>query len=206
MLLYAVTDRSWLEEQTLYQQVESALEGGATCIQLREKEMSPEAFLEEAILMKQLCSRYNVPLIINDNVEVAIKSGADGVHVGQHDMEASQVRKQMGPDMILGVSAQTPKQALLAESCGADYLGVGAVFGTSTKKDARPLSHDVLRSICSAVSIPVCAIGGISKDNIMQLAGSGVDGVAVVSAVFASSDIKSECERLRALSAEMIKK
>ncbi|MCQ4636851.1 thiamine phosphate synthase [Anaerovorax odorimutans] len=206
MLLYAVTDRSWTREQTLMQQVEAALKGGATCIQLREKEMSDADFLAEAIEMKELCSRYGVPLIINDNVEVAVKSGADGVHVGQRDMEASQVRKRIGNAMILGVSAQTVSQALLAEENGADYLGVGAVFSTSTKTDAREVSHQTLKEICQAVSIPVCAIGGISRDNLLQLKGSGADGVALVSAIFSSSDIEAECKALRALSQEMISK
>lgn len=206
MLLYAVTDRSWTREQTLMQQVEAALKGGATCIQLREKEMSDADFLAEAIEMKELCSRYGVPLIINDNVEVAVKSGADGVHVGQRDMEASQVRKRIGNSMILGVSAQTVSQALLAEENGADYLGVGAVFSTSTKTDAREVSHQTLKEICQAVSIPVCAIGGISRDNLLQLKGSGADGVALVSAIFSSSDIETECRTLRALSQEMISK
>lgn len=204
MRLYAVTDRAWTGEHTLYQQVEAALQGGATCVQLREKEMSDEAFLAEAIEMKELCHRYHVPLIINDNVEVAIKSGADGIHVGQHDMQAAQVREQIGPNMILGVSAQTVGQALLAEKNGADYLGVGAVFDTSTKKDADAVSHDTVRAIHRAVSIPICAIGGISKDNILELSGTGIDGVALVSAIFASKDIKKTCETLRALSEKMV--
>ncbi|MCI9598618.1 MAG: bifunctional hydroxymethylpyrimidine kinase/phosphomethylpyrimidine kinase [Firmicutes bacterium] len=203
MRLYAVTDRAWTGEQTLYQQVEAALQGGATCLQLREKEMSDEAFLAEALEMKELCHRYHVPLIINDNVEVAIKSGADGIHVGQHDTQAAQVRQQIGPDMILGVSAQTVEQALLAEKNGADYLGVGAVFDTSTKKDADAVSHETVKAISRAVSIPICAIGGISKDNILELSGTGIDGVALVSAIFASKDIKTECQSLRTLSEKM---
>ncbi len=204
MLLYAVTDRAWTEGQTLYEQVEAALQGGATCIQLREKELSEEAFLAEAIEMKELCHRYRVPLIINDNVEVAIKSGADGIHVGQHDMDAAQVRKQIGPDMILGISAQTIDQAVLAEKNGADYLGVGAVFDTSTKKDADAVSHETLKAISHTVSIPICAIGGISRDNILELSGTGIHGVALVSAIFSSKDIKKECERLRSLSEKMV--
>lgn len=204
MLLYAVTDRSWVGTQSLYEQVESALKGGATCIQLREKELSDKYFLREAIEMKALCHRYGVPLIINDNVELAIKCGADGVHVGQQDMEASQVRSRIGMEMILGVSAQTVEQALLAEKQGADYLGVGAVFTTATKADAKPVTHQTLQQICSAVSIPVCAIGGIDQHNIMELTGSGIDGVALVSAIFGSEDIKIACEKLRALSSAMI--
>ncbi|MCB6992644.1 thiamine phosphate synthase [bacterium 210820-DFI.6.37] len=205
MLLYAVTDRTWLGNQTLYQQVEAALQGGATCIQLREKDLSHEAFLKEALEIKELCRSYQVPFIINDNVRIALECGADGIHVGQRDMQAARVRELMGPDKILGVSAQTVEQAKLAEKNGADYLGVGAVFDTSTKKDANPVSHQTLKEITSAVSIPVCAIGGISRENITLLSGTGIHGVALVSAIFASKDIKKECELLRALSQEMIK-
>lgn len=203
MLLYAVTDRAWTGKQTLYEQIESALAGGATCIQLREKNLSDEEFLKEAFQVKELCENYKVPFIINDNVEVALKCGADGVHVGQKDMQAAQVRERIGADRILGVSAQTVEQAVLAEKNGADYLGVGAVFSTSTKEDARPVSHETLKAICEAVSIPICAIGGINKTNILQLSGSGVDGVALVSAIFASPDIEAECRELRALSEKM---
>lgn len=205
MLLYAVTDRTWLGNQTLYQQVEAALQGGATCIQLREKDLSHEAFLKEALEIKELCRSYRAPFIINDNVRIALECGADGIHVGQRDMQAARVRELMGPDKILGVSAQTVEQAKLAEKNGADYLGVGAVFDTSTKKDANPVSHQTLKEITSAVSIPVCAIGGISRENITLLSGTGIHGVALVSAIFASKDIKKECELLRALSQEMIK-
>ena len=206
MLLYAVTDRTWLKGQTLSQQVEAALRGGATCIQLREKELPQPEFLKEALELKELCHHFGVPLIINDNVEIALKSGADGVHVGQHDMQAAQVRAKIGPDRILGVSAQTVDQAILAEKNGADYLGVGAVFSTSTKKDAKPVSRDTLKAICQAVSIPVCAIGGISRENLPALSGTGIDGVALVSAVFGAPDIESECRVLRTLSEEMIKR
>ena len=206
MLLYAVTDRTWLKGQTLSQQVEAALRGGATCIQLREKELPQPEFLKEALELKELCHHFCVPLIINDNVEIALKSGADGVHVGQHDMQAAQVRAKIGPDRILGVSAQTVEQAILAEKNGADYLGVGAVFSTSTKKDAKPVSRDTLKAICQAVSIPVCAIGGISRENLPALSGTGIDGVALVSAVFGAPDIEAECRVLRTLSEEMIKR
>ncbi len=206
MLLYAVTDRTWLKGQTLSQQVEAALRGGATCIQLREKELPQPEFLKEALELKELCHHFGVPLIINDNVEIALKSGAEGVHVGQHDMQAAQVRAKIGPDRILGVSAQTVEQAILAEKNGADYLGVGAVFSTSTKKDAKPVSRDTLKAICQAVSIPVCAIGGISRENLPALSGTGIDGVALVSAVFGAPDIEAECRVLRTLSEEMIKR
>ncbi len=206
MLLYAVTDRSWTGRQTLYEQVESALRGGVTCVQLREKELDEAAFLEEAAEIKKLCAKYGVPLIINDNVDIAVKCGADGVHVGQSDMTVGNVRKAVGDKMIVGVSAQTVEQALAAQAAGADYLGVGAVFPTSTKSDAREVSRQALKDICAAVDIPVTAIGGINKSNIAELSGTGVDGVALVSAIFAAEDIEAECRILKGLSAGMISK
>lgn len=205
MLLYAVTDRAWTGRQSLYEQVEAALKGGATCIQLREKDLNEEDFLRESIEMAALCKKYKVPFLINDNVEIAIKCHADGVHVGQKDMAASQVRQRVGKDMIIGVSAHSVEEALEAVKSGADYLGVGAVFSTSTKADAEVLSRQVLRDICSAADIPVVAIGGISKTNISQLSGTGVDGVALVSAIFAAENIEDECCMLRRLSEEMVK-
>lgn len=206
MLLYAVTDRSWVGKQTLYEQVESALKGGATCVQLREKELDEAAFLEEAFALKKLCGKYGVPLIINDNVDIAMKCGADGVHVGQSDMAAGNVRKTVGDKMIIGVSAQTVEQALAAQAAGADYLGVGAVFPTSTKLDASEVSRQTLKEICAAVDIPVTAIGGINKSNISELSGTGVDGVALVSAIFAAENIEEECKVLKKLSGEMVSK
>lgn len=205
MLLYAVTDRAWVGKQTLYEQVESALRGGATCMQLREKELDDARFLEEARAMQALCKQYRVPFVINDNVEVAIKCNADGIHVGQEDLDAKRVRDIIGEGMILGVSVQTPEQAKEAECAGADYIGVGAMFATGTKLDASVLSYETLKEICAAVSIPVVAIGGISKENMMQLAKSGVDGVALVSAIFAAEDIESECRALYALSDKMVR-
>lgn len=204
MLLYAITDRAWLNGKTVAMQVEEALKGGATCIQLREKELDDEMFLAEAFEIKALCHKYNVPLFINDNVEIAIKCGADGIHVGQHDMKASNVREKIGDSMILGVSAQTVEQAIEAEKSGADCLGVGAVFTTSTKLDADSVSHETLKAICNAVSIPVVAIGGIYKNNILELSGTGVDGVALISAIFSAEDIESECKELRLLSQKMV--
>lgn len=204
MRLYAVTDRAWTGRQTLMEQVEAAIRGGATCIQLREKELSEDEFLAEAMEMKKLCARYSVPFIVNDNVEIALKCGADGIHVGQKDMEAGNVRALVGDDMLIGVSAQTVEQALAAGAAGADYLGVGAVFDTTTKLDANSVSHETVRKICAAVSIPVVAIGGINRTNLMELSGSGVDGVALVSAVFAAENIESECRVLRALSEKMV--
>ncbi|MBS7299023.1 MAG: thiamine phosphate synthase [Eubacteriales bacterium] len=204
MLLYAVTDRSWLGKRTLKEQVKEALEGGITCLQLREKDMSDEEFLKEAMEIGELCREYKVPFIINDNIDVAVKCKADGVHVGQSDMSAKDVRRIIGNDMILGVSAQTVEQAIDAVESGADYLGVGAVFSTSTKLDAESVSFDTLQEICENVSVPVVAIGGISGYNILELKGSGVDGVALVSAIFASDDITSACKKLKKLSEEMI--
>lgn len=204
LLLYAVTDRAWLGEQTLQEQVEQALRGGVTFVQLREKTLEEEAFYQEAVALKELCGRYGVPFVINDNVALACRVDADGVHVGQEDMEAGSVRAMIGPDKILGVSAQTVEQAVAAQNAGADYLGVGAVFSTSTKLDACEVTWQTLKDICAAVDIPVVAIGGIKKHNVMKLAGSGIDGIALVSAIFAAEDIEQECVVLRALTSEMI--
>ena len=205
MLLYAVTDRHFTGERTLLEQVEEALGGGATCIQLREKKLDEDLFLREALEIKELCHQYKVPFIINDNVELAIKCGADGVHVGQDDMQVQKVRALTGKSMIVGVSAQTVEQAVRAEKNGADYLGVGAVFSTSTKPDADRVSYNSLKDICSMVSIPVCAIGGITKSNMKELKGSGVDGVALVSAIFGAENIKEECLELKMLSQKLVK-
>lgn len=204
MLLYAVTDRAWTGKQSLVEQVESALRGGATCIQLREKDLNEEEFLAEALQISALCKRYQVPFFVNDNVEIAIQCKADGVHVGQEDMSAAKVRQRVGDDMMIGVSVHSVKEALTAVKNGADCLGVGAMFGTSTKKDADVLSKDVLRDICAAVTIPVVAIGGINRSNLLQLSGTGVDGVALVSAIFSAKDIEQECRTLRQLSEEMV--
>lgn len=205
MLLYAVTDRSWTGRQSLYEQVECALKGGATCVQLREKQLDAAALLKQAQEISALCRRYDVPFILNDNVELALACGADGVHVGQDDMAAALARQKLGQGKILGVSAHTVQEALDAFQAGADYLGSGAVFGTATKTNVRPMAHQTLREICSAVPIPVVAIGGITKDNLMQLAGTGVDGVALVHAIFGAADIEAECRQLRALSEAMVR-
>ena len=204
LLLYAVTDRGWLRGETLYEQVEKTLKGGVTFVQLREKQLDDASFLKEAVELKELCRRYHVPFVINDNVEIALLMDADGVHVGQSDMEAGDVRAKLGPDKIIGVSAQTVQQAVLAEQRGADYLGVGAVFPTGSKDDADDVSFETLRAICEAVSIPVTAIGGISRHNIMELSGTGICGVAVISALFAQPDIEAAARQLRALSQEMV--
>lgn len=204
LLLYAVTDRSWLGGHTLYQDVEAAIKGGATFIQLREKKLDEEHFLEEAKEIKELCKKYRVPFVINDNVDIALAMDADGVHVGQSDMEAGMVREKLGPDKIIGVSAQTVEQALLAEQKGADYLGVGAVFPTGSKDDAVEVSHETLKAICEAVKIPVIAIGGISTGNVMELSGSGICGIAVISAIFAKPDIEAAAKELRKQTEKML--
>ena len=201
--LYAVTDRSWLRGETIFDQVEAAIRGGATLIQLREKELPFDAFLDEAIEMKALCERCNVPLIINDNVEIALRSGADGVHVGQDDMRAEDIRKMAGRNLIVGVTAKTVEQALDAQAAGADYLGSGAVFGSTTKTNARPMTRETLSAICAAVDIPVVAIGGINRNNISELLGTGISGVAVVSGIFAAEDIEEECRLLLDLAREV---
>ncbi len=205
MLLYAVTDRAWVGKQTLYEQVESALKGGATCIQLREKHLGDADFLQEAVEIHALCQRYGVPLFINDNVEVAIQCHAEGIHVGQDDMAAAQVRHRVGESMMIGVSAHNVQEALDAVAHGADYLGVGAVFATHTKTDVSEMPRQTLLDICSAVDVPVVAIGGIHKENILQLKGTGVDGVALVSAIFGADDIEAECKELKALSEQIVK-
>ena len=197
LLLYAVTDRHWLNGETLYSQVEKALKGGVTFIQLREKNLDEGSFLEEAKEIQKLCKEYNVPFVINDNVEIAKEINADGVHVGQSEMEAQNVREILGDDKIIGVSAQTVEQALLAEKHGADYLGVGAVFKTGSKADAEEVSHDELERICKAVSIPVIAIGGITHDNVKELSGRGIVGIAVISAIFGQKDIENATKELK---------
>lgn len=204
LLLYAVTDRHWLNGASLHEQVEQAIEGGASFVQLREKELGQEAFLQEAIEIQKLCRNYHVPFVINDNVEIARSIDADGVHVGQSDMEAGNVRALIGEDKILGVSAQTVEQAVLAEKRGADYLGVGAVFHTGSKADASEVSFETLKAICEAVKIPVIAIGGIGRDNVLSLGGSGICGIAVISAIFAQKDIRGATAELRRLTEEMV--
>lgn len=197
MLLYAVTDRSWLKGESLYSQVEKALKGGVTMVQLREKELSQEEFLKEAREIKALCRKYQVPFLINDNVEIALAVDADGVHVGQSDMEANAVREKLGPDKIIGVTAKTVEQAQRAEKAGADYLGSGAIFGTATKQDAKKMELETLRAICESVSIPVVAIGGITKENALRLRDCRLAGAAVVSGIFAQPDIEKTTRELK---------
>ena len=197
LLLYAVTDRTWLNGRRLYDDVRDAIIGGATFIQLREKNLGYDDFKAQAIEIKRLCNEFNVPFVINDNVMLAKEIDADGVHVGQDDMRASDVRALIGPDKILGVSVRTPEEAVIAESNGADYLGAGAVFHTGSKNDAVDITHEALRAICSAVKIPVVAIGGINAGNIHELSGSGIKGVAVISAIFAAENIRSAAIELK---------
>ena len=204
--LYAITDSHWLNGRTLYSVVKESLEGGVTFLQLREKELDEEHFLEEARELQKLCREYQVPFVINDNVDIAAAINADGVHVGQSDMEAGDVRAKLGPDKIIGVTAKTVEQAVLAQERGADYLGVGAVFHTDSKADAKEISFDTLKDICRAVSIPVIAIGGITEENVRELAGSGICGIAVISAIFAQEDVKEASKELCERTKEMLAK
>lgn len=204
LLLYAVTDRHWLNGRSLRDVVEESLRGGVTMLQLREKSLAEPAFLAEARELQALCRDYHVPFIVNDNVDIALAMDADGVHVGQSDIVGKDVRAMIGPDKILGISANTVETAVAAQAAGADYIGVGAVFPTSTKKDAKSLSREEMRAICEAVDIPVVAIGGINAGNLPQLAGSGVDGVAVVSAIFAQPDPGAATRHLLELARTMV--
>lgn len=202
--VYAVTDRTWTGEKSLFCQLEEALQAGVTLVQLREKELDDDAFLEEARQIKALTDSYGVPLIINDNVKVALACDAAGVHIGQEDMDAVCVRRLLGPDKILGVTAKTVEQARRAEKAGADYLGSGAVFGSSTKREALPMTMERLKEITASVSIPVVAIGGIHKGNIRQLKGTGIAGAAVVSGIFGAEDIKKATAELRSAVEEIL--
>ena len=205
LLLYAVTDRHWLGDRTLYDVVRESLEGGVTFLQLREKDLDDDNFFQEAVRLQEMAREYGVPFVVNDNVDIAVRMDADGVHVGQSDMEAGDVRALIGPDKILGVSAQTVEQAVLAEERGADYLGVGAVFPTGSKDDADDVSYETLKAICEAVSIPVVAIGGITAENTPELAGSGICGIAVISAIYGQKDIYQAAVSLKKVTEEMVK-
>ena len=204
--LYLVTDRDLMSTETLEQAVEAACAGGVTLVQLREKHASRSEFVDLARRVKRVCDKHDIPLIINDEPDIAVEIGAAGVHVGQEDLEASRVREIVGPDAIVGVSAATVAEAQAAQRAGADYLGVGAVFPTSTKPDADFIPRETLTAICAAVSIPVVAIGGIGADNLLSLAGTGIDGVAVVSAIFAQPDVQRATERLLILTKELVKR
>ncbi|MCC8141035.1 MAG: thiamine phosphate synthase [Lachnospiraceae bacterium] len=204
VLLYAVTNQTGPGEKSLADQVERALRGGVTMLQLREKTLDEETFLAEAYRIKDLCDRYGVPLIINDNVRIAKKTGAAGVHVGPSDMSVADARAFLGPDRIIGASARTVEQAVDAERQGADYLGVGAVFATDTKQDAIKIERRTLTEIAQTVHIPVAAIGGITAENLPELAGSGIDGVAVVSAIFGQEDEEAAAQELKRLAKETL--
>lgn len=204
MLVYAVTDRAWLSGRTLAECVQQAVDGGATFVQLREKDASHEEIVELAHELIPICREAGVPFVIDDEVDIALEVGADGVHVGQDDMACENARAILGPDAIVGVSAQTVEQALAAQKAGADYLGVGALIPTPTKPDAVDVTFDELRAICDAVDIPVVGIGGLNKSTVVQLIGSGVDGAAVVSAIFAADDCNSAARELRTLMEEIV--
>jgi len=205
LLLYAITDRSWLDGRTLYEQVEESILGGITFLQLREKSLPYDEFLSEAKNIKVLTDKYKIPFIINDNIDVALACDADGVHVGQSDMQSKKARSLIGDDKILGVSVQTVQEALQAEKNGADYLGVGAMFTTSTKSDATTVSFEVLKDICGSVSIPVVAIGGINENNMMQFKGCGIAGFSVISAIYSQKDILNSTRLLLKIAKEVIK-
>lgn len=204
MLLYAITDRTWLGNNSLYEQVEDAIKGGATFIQLREKNLSYEKFLEEAKKIKEITDKYGVPFVINDNVEIAKEIDADGVHVGQSDTEAKRAREILGKDKIIGISAGNLKEAIDAEKNGADYIGIGAMFHTDTKSDATSVTFEEAKEITGKVNIPVVAIGGINSENILSLKGTGVDGIAVISAIFSHENIYDATHKLRKLAEELI--
>lgn len=204
MHLYAVTDRAWTGNKTLYEQIKEALENGVTCVQLREKNLDEASFIEEAKKICVLCRQYNTPFIVNDNVNVAIASNADGTHIGQDDMGLKDVRKIVGENMIIGISAHTVEEAKFAQENGADYIGIGAVFETSTKNDVDVIPYEKVKSICDAVDIPKVAIGGINAENILKLKGSGIDGVAVVSAIFGAKDIGKATKELYTLANNLI--
>ena len=197
LLLYGVTGRGCESAQTLYRQIEAALKGGVTLVQLREKNLSDADYVEEAVKVKALCHRYGVPLIINDKVDVAIKSGADGVHVGIEDTPVRQIRQKVPKDFIIGATAKTVEQAQDAEKAGADYLGVGAVFPSPSKKNVIRITLGQLKDICLSVSIPTVAIGGINLENVMEIQGCGMDGIAVISAIFAADDIQNAAVKLK---------
>ncbi len=205
LLLYAITDRTWLNEKTLSEAVEEAILGGATFIQLREKKLCYEEFLNTAKEIKSVTDKYNIPFVINDNVDIAVQIDADGAHIGQSDEEIKTVREKLGYNKIIGLSARTVEEAVQAEKSGADYIGVGAVFNTSTKLDANTVSIDTLKGICKSVKIPVVAIGGISKDNVLKLVGTGISGISVVSSVFAQDNIKNASAELLELTKQIVK-
>ncbi len=205
LLLYAVTDRAWVGRQTLLEQIEDALRGGVTLVQLREKDLPQPDFIREAAQATALCHRYGIPLIVNDSLEVALESGADGVHVGIEDQPVAEIRRRVGKGFLIGATAKTVEQARAAQAAGADYLGVGAVFPSPTKKNAIRITTQQLREICSSVAIPCVAIGGISRENLPTLAGGGMAGFALVSAIFSQPDIAAACRDLKSLAEQTVR-
>ena len=202
--LYAVTDRTWAaDEEAFFRQVEDAVRGGAAIVQLREKRLEDAAFLAEAKRFVSLCRRLGAVSIINDRADIALTSGADGVHVGQSDLEAERARALLGPDKIVGVSAHSPEEARQARKAGANYLGCGAAFATGTKSDAKPLSKETIRTVTAAAGVPVVAIGGVNRENILELRGLDLAGVAVVSGIFAQEDVEAAARELRELSKQL---
>ncbi|MBP5362900.1 MAG: thiamine phosphate synthase [Ruminococcus sp.] len=206
LTLYAITDNACLRGRDLAEQVELALQGGVTCIQLRDKELATDDLVSEARILIPICHRYGVPLIVNDDYHAAMLSGADGVHVGIEDAPVAEIRRIVGEDFIIGATAKTVEQACSAQKMGADYLGVGAVFPSPTKKNAVRITPEILKEIASCVDIPICAIGGITAENVSEINGCGQKGIAVVSAVFASDDVRSAAELLRKKAEEGIQK
>lgn len=206
LLLYAVTDRSYTVKKTLYEQLEDALIGGATCVQLREKNLDEDSFIKEAVRIRELCNRYGVPFLIDDNLSVAIKSKADGIHVGQSDMPVDEIRKMVGENFIIGATVENIEQAKKAEKDGANYLGVGAIFPTLSKKDAIYISKEQLKEICSSVSIPTVAIGGIKPYNIHEISNCGISGIAVIEAIFGADDIKDATQELKKIITQELKR
>lgn len=202
--LYAVTDRSWLNGRALEDDIEKAIKGGVTLVQLREKNIATDDIIKSAIRIKSVCKKHGIPLIINDNVDAVIGSDADGVHLGQSDMSISEARKILGKNKIIGATAKTVEQAQKAELEGADYLGSGAIFGTTTKDDAKKMDIETLKSITQSVKIPVVAIGGITGENILELRSTGISGAAVVSGIFAQNDIEKAAEDLYKKAGEII--
>ena len=202
--LYAVTDRTWAaDEEDFFRQIEAAVRGGAAIVQLREKRLGDADFLAEAKRFVSLCRRLGAVSIINDRADIALTSGADGVHVGQSDLEAERARALLGPDKIVGVSAHSPEEARQARKAGANYLGCGAAFATGTKSDAKPISKETIRTVTAAAGVPVVAIGGVNRENILELRGLGLAGVAVVSGIFAQGDMEAAARELRELSKQL---
>lgn len=205
MLVYAITDRHWTGRQTLEQQVEEVLKNGATFLQIREKNMPHDELVKEAVRIKEIAQKYNVPVVIDDDIYAVIEADADGVHIGQNDMDYIEARKLLGDDKIIGMTAPSVELAKKAEELGADYIGAGAVFSTNTKKDTKPLELNTLKEICNSVSIPVVAIGGIDHSNVRELKGTDIDGVAVISALFGASDPGEATKELVSIMKEIIK-